>query len=187
MFLHLVGIEPVLLHPNLIHLKIRGSDIFVGCADQGDVGKIVIRFHHQHALDGHPRRCQRTRWNLHSLPPADPTSASSSVNRLPSFNRVACRKPEGRIWNSAVLVVSTTGPPSRTSTLMSEGRDGAGFGCCGCSSGFVQLSIPAAMPASVMPRMKEYNRGSLPRPYHPMRFILPFPKSFQNEGKNNIS
>jgi hypothetical protein len=39
---------------------------------------------------------------------------------------------------------------------MSEGRDGAGFGCAG---GFVQLNVAPKTVAKVIPTMKEYDRG----------------------------
>ena len=46
----------------------------------------------------------------------------------------------------------TIGPPSRTSTLMSEGRDGAGFGSL---AGLMQLTVEPKSAANVIPRMKE--------------------------------
>ncbi|SPF33215.1 hypothetical protein SBA1_1150004 [Candidatus Sulfotelmatobacter kueseliae] len=57
--------------------------------------------------------------------------------------------------------MTTTGPPSRTSTLMSEGRDGSVFGSAG---GLLQLSMNPAIPAKKMKERKEMRRRNLTRP-----------------------
>src|SRR5215469_14556750 len=107
-----------------------------------------------------------------SLPPVDPTLGSSRVNRLPFFTSVAATNPEGRIWNSAALVVSTTGPPSRTSTAISDGFEGD---CLG-NGGFVfeQLRMPA-MSRMAVP--KKNNEARLR--YHWTR-CMPPPTSRRN-------
>jgi hypothetical protein len=52
--------------------------------------------------------------------------------------------PEGRIWNSAELVVRMTGPPGLTSTLICYGLDGGSV----FAGGGVQLAIRRHTPAS---------------------------------------
>src|SRR5271156_6132099 len=95
---------------------------------------------------------------MESIPAVGPTAGSSSVNRLPSFNNVACTSPEGRTWNSAALVVSTTGPPSRTSTLMAEGRVGAAFDCNGALAQLTVSNAAAPTTASEKDNWAELNR-----------------------------
>jgi hypothetical protein len=46
--------------------------------------------------------------------------------------------PEGNIWNSAELVVSTIGPPAFTSTLICEG---SGAGVSVFAGGRLQLAL----------------------------------------------
>ena len=80
----------MLLHHRLIDLEIRRPNIFVSHADQRDAREVVIRFHHQGALNIEPCRRQRTRRNFHALP------APQLSNRLQNFRL-------GKVWHKLKL------------------------------------------------------------------------------------
>ena len=113
----LLRVEAMLLHPDLIDLEVGVSDVLVGCADQSDVGKIVIHFDNEHALDGHSGRCQRARLEFRSvfLAPSLPTalvtfacvkSGTKSSSLPPMHNGVAAAgRPDVRLVESQSLAI----------------------------------------------------------------------------------
>src|SRR5579872_592249 len=62
-----VRAEAVLLHPDLIELKVRVADILVSGADQSDVWEVVVGFDDKGAVDLGSGRGERARWKFDSL------------------------------------------------------------------------------------------------------------------------